>query len=208
MVSFAHGLGVRIRFKKNQESLQHEVTVTLKLIQVFVTDKDAKPVTGLEKTAFELWDNGELKTITDFETHTLTLPQTQAEETKPEVLLCPGFRERGEVDFSSLGNKVVYHYSVASLNPGTYECRTVLRNLETGRTAVSSAPVTIPRKSPTRLHLFSPLLVLPLEEEEAFYAKVTRTKEKKSDTISLKDIYPFISNTAVPIMEECKQGSR
>jgi len=112
----------------------------------------------------------------------------------------------GEVDFSSLGNKVVYHYSVASLNPGAYECRAVLRNLETGRTAVSSAPVTIPRKSPTGLHLFSPLLVLPLEEEEAFYVKVTRTKEKKSDTISLKDIYPFISNAAVPIMEECKAG--
>ena len=69
--------------QKNQGSLQHEVTVTLKLIQVFVTDKDAKPVTGLEKTDFELWDNGELKTINDFETHTLTLPQTQAEETKP-----------------------------------------------------------------------------------------------------------------------------
>jgi VWFA-related protein len=112
----------------------------------------------------------------------------------------------GEVDFSSLGNKVVYHYSVASLNPGTYECRTVLRNLETGRTAMSAAPVIIPSRSPTGLHLFSPLLVLPLEEEEAFYVKVTRTKEKKSDTISLKDIYPYISNTAVPIMEECRAG--
>src|SRR4030042_2189020 len=71
------------KVQKNQESLQHEVTVTLKLIQVFVTDKDGKPVTGLGKTDFELWDNGELKTITDFETHTLILPQTQAEEIKP-----------------------------------------------------------------------------------------------------------------------------
>lgn len=112
----------------------------------------------------------------------------------------------GEVDLPSLGNKVVYHYSVASLNPGAYECRTVLRNLETGRTAMSSAPVTIPRKSPTGLHLFSPLLVLPLEEEETFYLKVTRTKEKKLNTISLKDIYPFISNTVAPIMTECKPG--
>lgn len=71
---------------------------------------------------------------------------------------------------------------------------------------MSSAPVIIPSKSPAGLHLFSPLLVLPLEEEEAFYVKVTRTKEKKSDTISLKDIYPFISNTAVPIMGECRAG--
>ena len=112
----------------------------------------------------------------------------------------------GEVDFPSLGDKAVYHYSVASLDPGAYECRTILRNPETGRTAMSSAPVIIPSKSPTGLHLFSPLLILPLEEQEALYVKVTKTKEKAMDTVSLKDIYPFVSNAAVPVMDTCQAG--
>jgi len=35
-----------------QEELQHEVTVTLKLIQVFVTDKKGNPVKDLTKEDF------------------------------------------------------------------------------------------------------------------------------------------------------------
>ena len=68
-----------------QESLQHEVTVTLKLIQVYVTDKKGSPVTDLNKSDFVLHDNGKLKEITDFEKHILSLPGKKAEETKPAI---------------------------------------------------------------------------------------------------------------------------
>ena len=57
-----------------QSSLQHEVTVTLKLIQVFVTDANGKPVLDLEKSDFTLTDNGQPQKITDFEKHILALP--------------------------------------------------------------------------------------------------------------------------------------
>ncbi len=36
----------------SQKPLQHEVSVTLKLIQVYVTDKDGKPVLDLAKDDF------------------------------------------------------------------------------------------------------------------------------------------------------------
>jgi hypothetical protein len=49
--------------------LQHEVAVTLKLIQVFVTDAEGKPVLDLEKSDFVIIDNGKPQTITDFERH-------------------------------------------------------------------------------------------------------------------------------------------
>ena len=52
---------------------QHEVSVTLKLIQVYVTDKHGQPVTDLTKEDFELTDNGQTKNITDFEKHSLVL---------------------------------------------------------------------------------------------------------------------------------------
>lgn len=54
---------------KDQKVLQHEVTVTLKLVQVYVIDKKGLPVTDLEKDDFELYDNGKRQFITDFEKH-------------------------------------------------------------------------------------------------------------------------------------------
>jgi len=56
---------------KSQETPQEEVTVTLKLIQVYVMDEAGNPVVDLEKSDFILYDNNELKNITDFEKHVL-----------------------------------------------------------------------------------------------------------------------------------------
>jgi VWFA-related protein len=63
-----------------QVPLQHEVTVTLKLIQVFVTGPDGKPALGLAKSDFTLTDNGRAQTITDFEQHVLRLPAARRVE--------------------------------------------------------------------------------------------------------------------------------
>lgn len=69
-----------------QESLQYEVTVTLKLIHVYVTDKEGKPVTDLTQSDFELYDNRKPVEITEFEKHILTLPEKKAQEIKPAPL--------------------------------------------------------------------------------------------------------------------------
>jgi VWFA-related protein len=61
-----------------QKPLQHEVSVTLKLIQVVVTDKKGNPVTDLRKDEFVLFDNREQKTLTEFEKHILSLPSAKA----------------------------------------------------------------------------------------------------------------------------------
>jgi VWFA-related protein len=58
---------------KSQTTLSHDVTVTLKLIQVYVVAKDGKPVTDLKLEDFELWDSGKLKPLTEFEAHSLSL---------------------------------------------------------------------------------------------------------------------------------------
>jgi VWFA-related protein len=65
-----------------QKPLQYEVRVTLKLIQVIVTDKQGKPVTDLRKEDFVLTDNGQEMKLTEFEKHVLSLPsaETAAEE--------------------------------------------------------------------------------------------------------------------------------
>jgi len=61
-------------------TLQYEVSVTLKLIQVFVTDKRGRPVKDLNKSDFEIFDNGQRKTITDFEKHFLALAEKKLEQ--------------------------------------------------------------------------------------------------------------------------------
>ncbi len=57
---------------QNQKVLQHEVAVTLKLVQVYVTDKKGKPVVDLSKSDFILYDNGLLQEVTDFEKHIIS----------------------------------------------------------------------------------------------------------------------------------------
>ncbi|MDH4197354.1 MAG: VWA domain-containing protein, partial [Candidatus Aminicenantes bacterium] len=63
------------------QELQHEVVVTLKLVQVYVTDKEGKPVTNLGRDDFILFDNGQPQNITDFESHDLleTSPLAEAQ---------------------------------------------------------------------------------------------------------------------------------
>jgi len=65
--------------KKSETQLQYEVTVVLKLIQVYVADKNGNPVTDLAKDDFILYDNGKLQTITDFEKHILIKPEKKVE---------------------------------------------------------------------------------------------------------------------------------
>src|SRR5512137_2952193 len=66
-----------------QTPLQHEVTVTLKLIQVFVTAARGQPALDLSRTDFLLTDNGKPQTITDFESHILGLPAAAPAQAAP-----------------------------------------------------------------------------------------------------------------------------
>jgi len=72
-----------------QKSLQYEVTVTLKLIQVYVTDKNGKPVTNLDKSEFRVFDNGILQTITEFERHMSPAPKPGIAEPAIKEALVP-----------------------------------------------------------------------------------------------------------------------
>lgn len=65
--------------------LQHEVSVVLKLIQVYVTDKKGKPVEDLRLEDFAVTDNGQLVVLTDFERHSLQAGPEEAAIAEPVV---------------------------------------------------------------------------------------------------------------------------
>jgi VWFA-related protein len=62
----------------DQEDLQQEVTVTVKLVQIYVVDKEGNPITDLSQSDFELYDNGKPVKITEFEKHILSLPSEKS----------------------------------------------------------------------------------------------------------------------------------
>jgi VWFA-related protein len=72
-----------------QKPLQYEVAVTLKLIQVYVTDKNGKPVVNLDKSAFRVFDNGQFQTITEFERHMAPAPSPGISESPIKEILVP-----------------------------------------------------------------------------------------------------------------------
>ncbi len=73
--------------KAGQQPIQHRVTVTLKLVQAFVTDAKGKPAMDLEMADFVVSDNGAPQTITDFERHVLAVPA--AERARVEAAPAP-----------------------------------------------------------------------------------------------------------------------
>ncbi|MGB7294437.1 MAG: hypothetical protein WBC70_02525, partial [Candidatus Aminicenantales bacterium] len=74
--------------QQEQTQLRHEVAVTLKLVQVYVTDKKGNPVLDLSKDDFIVYDEGQKQALTEFERHVLRLPGGK-EETPPEVVETP-----------------------------------------------------------------------------------------------------------------------
>ena len=70
-----------LQVSKDQKAFQYEVTVVLKLVQVYVTDKKGNPVKDLTKDDFILHDNSKLQAITDFEAH---IPAQPSKKVKKE----------------------------------------------------------------------------------------------------------------------------
>ncbi len=77
------GLSLPPQEEQAQRPLQYEVSVTLKLIQVYVTDREGKPVADLGPADFELFDNGKRQTITEFEKHLRPAPEREGQEPGP-----------------------------------------------------------------------------------------------------------------------------
>ena len=94
-----------------RKPLQHEVAVTLKLIQVYVTDKDGKPILDLTKDDFIVTDDGKPQILTEFEKHIFSLPSTAAPaEARLAATPIPG-------DSKLLNRKVILFFDFGHSSP-------------------------------------------------------------------------------------------
>jgi len=109
-----------------QNEQNQEVTVTLKLVQIYVTDNKGNPVTDLTKEDFELQDNGKSQEITDFEKHDLLIAHTRATRVQKD-LLAPNLMNRKfffffDFAFNNVGGvdmakKAALHFIDTQLTP-------------------------------------------------------------------------------------------
>ncbi len=79
---------------QKQTQLRHEVVVTLKLVQVYVTDRKGNPIFGLKKDDFLIFDEGQNKSISAFEEHAI-FPQPKKEKRQLWNLQEPGLSVPG-----------------------------------------------------------------------------------------------------------------
>jgi VWFA-related protein len=108
------------------------------------------------------------------------------------------FSTKGDIDFSPFSQERVYIYSILSLPPGEYDCRTIIRNLQTGKVAVASSSVEIPFPLQKGLRMDPPLFLIP--DKESTYLRLI--KDRKKDPLSINDIYPSLSNEHSPLVDE------
>ena len=85
----AHGISTAQEAVRLQKPLEHQVVVTLKLIQVYVTDIKGAPVQDLKKEDFVVFDNGREMTLTEFEKHILEASARKPKPQPPEEKIAP-----------------------------------------------------------------------------------------------------------------------
>ncbi|MFQ5721661.1 MAG: VWA domain-containing protein, partial [Candidatus Aminicenantales bacterium] len=113
--------------------------------------------------------------------------------------------KRKELNSSGVFYKNLYYYTISSLSPGSYDCRLVVRNMETGKGAVGSSSVIIPEVSASGLKLYPPLLLVA--SKNAYYLEASPTAKKGEKKRGISAIYPFPEDEYSPLVEGLKQGT-
>jgi VWFA-related protein len=114
-------------------------------------------------------------------------------------------QQRTEMEPSSLSQDKIYFYSISYLPPGSYDCRVVMRNLETGRGAVASSSIVIPKRFEEGLRLYSPLVLIP--GKKGTYLNGSATEKGQEKPYALPDFYPFNPDQYTPLVNELSQDT-
>jgi VWFA-related protein len=114
--------------------------------------------------------------------------------------------KRVEIDWKDFGTGKVYQYSTVSLEPGRYDCRAVIRNLDDGRAAVGSCSIDVASPQTGAPTLFPPLFLV--RGPEAQYLNVaSQVKGSGEQGLSISRIFPFPAKEYVPLVGPLEPGA-
>ncbi len=109
--------------------------------------------------------------------------------------------ERGEMNTIPHSQKTLFPYLLTKLQPGEYECRVVARDMETGQSAASRLPFTVPvQAAAPRMSLASPLILVPGKKAE--FVRMARPKKEAKETASIINFYPFLPKNCAPVLDD------
>ncbi len=109
--------------------------------------------------------------------------------------------KRLERNFLDLQEKNVFYYFISSISPGKYKCRIVIRNLETGKSAIGTLFFTVPEEIKGRLTIYPPLLLIPVKNS----VYLNYQEKDKADYLNLLNIFPFDISQYSPLIGELKE---
>lgn len=110
----------------------------------------------------------------------------------------------GDLNIPSKYKNNVCHYTALPLPHGEYECRIVIRNKKSGSSATAYSKVQIPNERGQQIIFSTPLILIP--DIDTSYLQSSLAKKSKS--LSLNRIYPFITNKHAPLMNEISKDCR
>jgi VWFA-related protein len=105
-----------------------------------------------------------------------------------------------EMDLRPHAQKTLFPYFTWSLRPGEYECRLVVRGLETGQSARGTAFFRIPEPSSAAaaFDLLQPLLLVP--GTEAQYVRMQDAPKTKEGSPSIISFFPVLPRQSAPLL--------
>jgi len=109
------------------------------------------------------------------------------------------------INWGTNGRERIYQYSTASLAPGQYDCRVVIRNLDNGKGAVAACFLETPEAAGQNLKLYPPLLLISGQETQYVHV-FDPGKNDASKSVSLFQVFPFQSKEQIPLIGEMQQA--
>ena len=105
---------------------------------------------------------------------------------------------REEADPASLRGRDTTFAAGSTLKPGDYSCRLVIRDMDTGLSAVASAKATIGKAAAAGLQLGTPLLL----EARAGCSFLTARARKGEEAFPWAEIYPYDGSLYTPLLTD------
>jgi VWFA-related protein len=114
---------------------------------------------------------------------------------------------RGEINFGNIKKERVCFYSITPLETGAYSCRAVLRNTRSGLSALGVTPeIRIPAPGAPGDQERGPLYFIP--NEKADFMREDSAASGKKDKISLKSLFPFLTNSHRPLIDSLDRDQK
>jgi hypothetical protein len=113
---------------------------------------------------------------------------------------------RTEHVLSGFKGRPVLYASQASLPPGSYKCRLVVRDLDSGQAAVATTRVFVPAPAFQGITLHAPLLLGPPANGAYLESRASR-RTTPAGGVSWAEIYPFDATRFMPLLGPLPQGT-